>query len=400
MHYQYTAVTEFGIKQKGILEANNIKEVVEYLRNNKLTPITIRQEQQSILDQVPFFNKVKSGDIVVFTRQLASMIQTGLTLIEALTLLKDQVKDPKMKTIIMDLIATISGGGSFSQALSNHREVFSEVYIALVKAAEAGGVMDKVLNRLAENLEKSEDLRKKIRSAMIYPAIITGGVILVIVIMNVFVIPQLGKLYDGLNVKLPLTTQIVLGISHATTTFFPVIIILIVIGYFFFNRFRKSEDGREVLDKTKLRLPVFGIIIKLSIETEIARTFSLLISSGTSVLEGLAITSNVADNEIYRHAILSTSTLVEKGINLSSAFEQQNMFPPIFIQMVKVGESTGKIDENLNRVADYFERDLNLRIKNLTTAIEPLLLVTLGVTVGFLIISVISPIYGLISSIQ
>ncbi|MGE5041361.1 MAG: type II secretion system F family protein [Candidatus Levyibacteriota bacterium] len=400
MHYQYTAVTEFGVKQKGILEANNIKEVIEYLRNNKLTPITVKEEQKSLSDQIPFMNRVKGGDIVVFTRQLASMIQTGLTLIEALTLLKDQVKDAKMKTIIMDLIATISGGGSFSQALSNHKEVFSEVYIALVKAAEAGGVMDKVLNRLAENLEKSEDLKKKIRSAMIYPAIITGGVIIVIFIMNLFVIPQLGKLYEGLNVKLPLTTEIVLGISHATTTFFPLMAVAGVVGYFFFNRFKKSEDGREIIDKIMLKLPIFGKIINLSIETEIARTFSLLISSGTSVLEGLAITANVANNTVYRRAILSTSTLVEKGINLSSAFEQQMVFPAIFIQMVKVGESTGKIDENLNRVADYFERDLNLRIKNLTTAIEPLLLVVLGVTVGFLIISVISPIYGLISSIQ
>lgn len=400
MHYTYIAVTEFGIKQKGILEANNTKEVIEYLRNNKLTPISIKTVQDNMLGNIPFLSSIKEGEIVVFTRQLASMIQTGLTLIEALTILKDQMKNPHMKTVILDLIAGISGGSSFSQALANHPEVFSEVYIALIRAAEAGGVMDKVLERLAENLEKSEDLKRKIKSALIYPGIITGGVVVVIIVMNVFVIPQLSKLYEGLNVHLPLTTRIVLGISHATTTFFPIFLILLVIFAFFFNRFRKSEDGREILDKVKLRLPVFGKIFTLSIETEVARTFSLLITSGTSVLDGLAVSSNVADNVIYRRGILATSTLVEKGINLSSAFEQQNLFPPIFIQMVKVGESTGKIDENLNRVADYFERDLNLRIKTLTTAIEPILLVTLGVTVGFLIISVISPIYSLISSIQ
>lgn len=400
MHYTYVAVTEFGLKQKGILEANNTKEVIEYLRNNKLTPISIKTVQGNILKNIPLISGVKQGEIVVFTRQLASMIQTGLTLIEALNILKDQVRNAEMKTVILDLIASISGGSSFSQALQNHTEVFSEVYIALIKAAEAGGVMDRVLDRLAENLEKSEELKRKIKSALIYPGIITGGVVVVIIIMNVFVIPQLSKLYEGLNVNLPLTTRIVLGISHATTILLPVFIVLAVIFGFFFNRFRKSEDGREIVDKIKLKLPVFGKIFTLSIETEVSRTFSILISSGTSVLDALAVTSNVADNAIFRRGILSTSTLVEKGINLSNAFEQQNLFPPIFIQMIKVGESTGKIDENLNRVADYFERDLNQRIKTLTTAIEPILLVTLGVTVGFLIISVISPIYSLISSIQ
>jgi len=400
MHYTYVAVTEFGLKQKGILEANNTKEVIEYLRNNKLTPISIKTVQGNLLENIPLLSGVKEGEIVVFTRQLASMIQTGLTLIEALNILKDQVKNPRMKSVILDLIASISGGSSFSQALASHSEIFSEVYIALIKAAEAGGVMDKVLERLAENLEKSEELKRKIKSALIYPGIITGGVVVVIIIMNVFVIPQLSKLYEGLNVNLPLTTKIVLGISHATTVFLPVLIILGIVFAFFFNRFRKSEDGREIVDKVKLNLPVFGKIFTLSIETEVSRTFSLLISSGTSVLDALAVTSNVADNVIFRRAIVSASTLVEKGINLSNAFEQQDLFPPIFIQMIKVGESTGKIDENLNRVADYFERDLNVRIKTLTTAIEPILLVTLGVTVGFLIISVISPIYSLISSIQ
>ncbi len=400
MHYTYVAVTEFGLKQKGILEANNTKEVIEYLRNNKLTPISIKTVQSNILKNIPLISGIKEGEIVVFTRQLASMIQTGLTLIEALNILKDQVKNPQMKTVILDLIASISGGSSFSQALQNHGEVFSEVYVALIRAAETGGVMDRVLERLAENLEKSEELKRKIKSALIYPGIITGGVVVVIIIMNVFVIPQLSKLYEGLNVNLPLTTRIVLGISHATTILLPVFIVLAVIFAYFFNRFRKSEDGREIVDKIKLNLPVFGKIFTLSIETEVSRTFSILITSGTSVLDALAVTSNVADNAIFRRGIVSTSTLVEKGINLSSAFEQQNLFPPIFIQMIKVGESTGKIDENLNRVADYFERDLNQRIKTLTTAIEPILLVTLGVTVGFLIISVISPIYSLISSIQ
>lgn len=400
MQYSYIAVNQAGIKQKGLLEANSKNEVLDYLRENSFTPISVSEVRQNSIPFMEYFSRVTGSDIVLFTRELASMTQTGLTLIESLNILKDQTTKPKLQSLIMDLIASISGGSSFSTALSGHKEVFSDVYIALIKAAESGGVMDKVLGRLADNLEKSEDLKKRVRSAMFYPAIVMSGVIIVIIIMNIFVIPQLGKLYEGLNVQLPITTRIVLGLSQLFSTFLPVVIILVIVGIFVYKRFSKTQNGREVIDAYKLKIPIIGIILRLSTEDEIARTLSLLISSGTSIIEGLTITANVAGNTVYKKAVLSTATLVEKGITLSTAFEQQGLFPPIFTQLTKVGESTGKIDENLERVAEYFERDLNLKIKNLTTAIEPILLVTLGVSVGFLIISVISPIYGLISSIQ
>lgn len=400
MQYSYIAVNSSGIKQKGLLEANSEKEVIDYLRQNTLTPITITQIHQSNVPFLDYFSRIKEGDIVLFTRQLASMTQTGLTLIESLNILRDQTTKPKLQSLIQDVIASISGGASFSTALSYHKDVFSDVYIALVKAAESGGIMDKILGRLADNLEKSADLKKKIRSAMFYPAIVGVGIVIVIIIMNVFVMPQLAKLYEGLNVQLPLTTRIVLGMSQLFSTFLPVVIIFVVVGVFLYKRFSKTPNGRSIIDTYKLKVPIFGSITTLAIEDEVARTLSLLISSGTSILEGLTITANVAGNTVYKKAVLSSAALVEKGISLSAAFEQQNLLPPIFIQMTKVGESTGKIDENLERVAEYFERDLDLKIKNLTTAIEPILLVTLGGSVGFLIISVISPIYGLISSIQ
>lgn len=400
MQYTYIAVNEVGIKQKGLLEANSQKEVIDYLRENTLIPITITLIHENNIPFLDYFSRIKEEDIVLFTRQLASMTQTGLTLIESLNILKDQTTKPKLQSLIMDLIASISGGTSFSTALSYHTDVFSDVYIALVKAAESGGIMDKILGRLADNLEKSEDLKKKVRSALFYPGIVGAGIIIVIIIMNIFVIPQLSKLYEGLNVQLPLTTRIVLGLSKLFSTFLPVVIIFVIVGFFLFKRFAKTPNGRNIIDTYKLKVPIMGSIVTLAIGDEVARTLSLLISSGSSILESLTITANVAGNVVYKKAVLETASLVEKGISLSSAFEQQNLFPPIFVQMAKVGESTGKIDENLERVAEYFERDLNLKIKNLTTAIEPILLVTLGVSVGFLIISVISPIYGLISNIQ
>lgn len=399
MQFIFTAVNQSGIRSKGVLDANNEKEVISYLRENNLTPIAIQKQAKGLSFLQPF-KRVTEGDVVLFTRELASMTSTGLTLIEALNILKDQTTKPLMREVILDLIASVSGGSSFSQALEAHRGVFSEVYIALIKAAETGGLLDKVLERLATNLEKSQELKKKIRSALFYPAIIVIGMVVVIITMNVFVIPQLSTLYEGLNVELPLTTVIVLSLSRGITTFLPVLIILGVIGFFFFRRFKKTENGKKIIDTYILKVPIIGQIVRLSIEDEIVRTLSLLISSGTSILESLSITANVAGNYKFKLAIDETGKLVERGIPLSSAFEQQRVFPQIMIQMTKVGESTGKIDESLERVAGYYERDLDGKVRNLTTAIEPLLLLVLGVSVGFLIISVISPIYSLISSIQ
>lgn len=400
MDYSYIAVSKEGTKQKGLIDANNEKEVLDYLRSISLTPLKIKNNDKKSSLSIGFKAKVKNADIVVFTRQLSSMIQTGLTLIESLEILKSQTTKASMKNMVNDLSQSISEGNSFSQSLENHKEAFSEVYIALIAASEKGGLLDKVLARLADNLEKSENLKKRVKSAMFYPMIVIGGVVIVISIMNIFVIPQLGKLYDSLNLALPLTTRIVLGFSKFTTTFFPLFIPIAFGISYLYRRFKKTEMGITTIDKTKLRLPVLGPILRLAVLDEITRTLSLLITSGTSIIEAITITSNVAGNVLYKKAIVHSGELVEKGVNLSVAMQNQNIFPPILIQMIKVGESTGKIDDSLLRMAEYFERDLDMRVKNLTTAIEPILIIVLGVSVAFLILSVITPIYSLISQIQ
>lgn len=398
MEFAYIAADTTGIRQKGIIEANTEKEVVDFLRQNKLVPLSIKTTQKMTASL--FGGKVKNSDIVIFTRQLSSMITTGLTLIQALDILKNQTTKPEMRNLLNDLTSTISEGSSFSQALEGHKDVFSEVYISLIKAAEQGGLLDKVLARLADNMEKSEDLHKHVKSALFYPMIVITGVVGVIMVMNIFVIPQLGKLYESLNLALPLPTQIVLGTSKFLTTFFPLIIVGIIGAAIGYKRFTKTPQGKHIVDSVKLKLPVFGEIIRLSVLDEITRTLSLLISSGTSILEAISVSANVAGNTIYQDAMQETGTLVEKGVSLSDALQNQKIFPSILVQMVRVGESTGKIDDSLLRIAEYFERDLNLKVKNLTTAIEPILIVVLGATVGFLILSVITPIYSLISQIQ
>src|SRR3989344_672235 len=400
MEYKYIAVNLDGKKEVGELDANTEKEVLDFLRAGKLVPLKIEPLEKSQSAILAYFNRVKSGDIILFTRQLSSMILTGLTLIESLNLLKKQADKPKMKKLVEDLINDVSEGKSFSDALQNHKDVFSPVYISLITAAEEGGLLDKVLSRLADNLEKSDEVKKKVRSALFYPAIIISGVLIVIILMNIFVIPQLGDLYESLDLELPLTTQIVVTSSNLTRTFFPVFIGGIIAGIIFLRKYAKTEAGIRIVDKIKLKTPVFGDIIRLSSFDEISRTLSLLVTSGSSLISAIKISADVSGNYYYRNALLTAANLVEKGAGLSVALENQKVFPPLMIQMVKVGESTGKIDESLLKVSEYFERDLELKVKNLTTAIEPILIIVLGISVAFLLISVITPIYGLISQIQ
>lgn len=399
MQFSYVAVDTSNGRQKGIVEANTQKEVVEYLRAKKLVPISVK-EISSVSQGIKLFSKVRHSELVIFTRQLASMLTTGLTLLEALDILKQESNRPEMAKLIDHLVASISEGESFSNALSKHRDVFSNVYIALVKAAETSGMLDRILARLADNLEQQEDLRKKVQSAMIYPAIVMVGVISVIIIMNVFIIPSLGSMYTSMGLQLPWTTQVILAISSFVKNFFPLVIIAIIVIVFIYRRFQKTEKGRELIDGLKLKIPVIGTILRLSILDEISRTLAILIASGSSILETLNITSQVADNVKYHNAIQNSITFVQQGIALSTALNNQNIFPPIFIQMVRVGESTGRIDEGLLKVSEYFERDLNLKIKNFTTAIEPIIIIVLGLCVAFLIISVITPIYSLITQIH
>lgn len=400
MEFSYIAVDKEGARQKGKLEANDQKEVVEYLRLKGYTPINVKdlvKRQSSIF---AYFSRIKEGDIVLFTRQLSSMITTGLTVIESLNILKQQNNKPQMQKIIDELIVSLSEGNSLSKAMENYPAVFTTTYIALIKSAEEGGILDKVLARLADNLEKSEEVKKRVKSALFYPGIIISGVIGVIVMMNIFVIPQMGSLYESLDLQLPLMTRIVLTMSKITQTLLPFSIFFIIGGVMAYRKFSITPLGIRTLDKVRLKAPVFGDITRLSVLSEVCRTMSLLVSSGASLISAIDIAAEVSGNYYYKYALNSTSTLVEKGAALSVALQNQEIFPPLVIQMVKVGESTGKIDESLLKVSEYFERDLEIKVRTLTTSIEPILIIVLGVSVAFLIISVITPIYSLVSQIQ
>ncbi|MCL4354617.1 type II secretion system F family protein [Patescibacteria group bacterium] len=401
MRLHYKAATNDGKILTGFIDAKEILDAANYLRSKQLLPIKVEKISTSPLYQfIASFNKVKNQDLVLFTRQLSSMLNSGLTLMKGLEILREQVQNKAMAEVVGGIITDIEGGRNLSSAISKYPNVFSPIYISLVKAGESSGLLDKVLLRLAENLEKQSKLKSTIKSALMYPMIVVILMGLVMLVMMIFVIPQLSVLYKNLNLDLPLPTLIMVGISSAVATFWPIIILALGVGYYFFLKWKKTEQGQFLVDNLLLKLPVFGKLIKESILTEFSRTLGLLVGTGTLVVDSLVQTADTAGNVHYKVAIVNLSKQVEKGVPLGEAMSTNPLFPPMLIQLVKVGEQTGKVDETLVRASEYYEREVNQTIKTLTTAMEPFIMIILGTGVAFLIISVITPIYSLISNIQ
>lgn len=400
MRLYYRAVTQDGKTIRGLIEARDTKEAASYLRKHQLIPVKIIEEgKKGWARYLPFLKRTSSNDIVFFTRQLSSMITSGLTLIQALTILKNQLESDAMREVVSGVISDVEDGKTLSGALTKYPHTFSPLYIALIKTAESSGLLDKVLARLAENLEKKQRLRRTIRGALLYPIIIVVMMVVVMIVMMIFVVPQLTTLYGNMNLDLPFTTQIIIGLSNFFVNFWFVILILVVVGGFYLRSWYRKPSGRKTADEYLLKLPVFGNLWKQSMMAEFTRTLSLLIGSGSLVVESLAKSGDVLGNVIYKEAISLVAKRVEKGIDMGDAMEASSVFPPMVVEMVKIGEQTGKLDESLLKASEYFEREVEESVKVMTTLLEPIIMVILAMGVGFLIIAIITPIYNLISSI-
>lgn len=401
MKLVYKAATKEGKILQGVIEAKTTAEVATYLRNHDYHPIKIvPQEETDIMRFLHFRRSVPQKEIVFFTRQLASMLNSGLTLMQSVTILKKQVTNPQMRDIINGIITSVEEGNSFSDAISKYPAAFSSIYIALIKAAEESGLLDKVLERLAENLEKQTKLRSTIRGALTYPAIVVVMMIAVMVLMMVFVIPNLSKFYEGLNVPLPLSTQIIVGFGNTFIYTWPIFLGVIAGGIYFFRKWYATDSGRMKVDALVLKVPIFGKLMSETIMAEFTRTFGLLVGTGSLVVDSLEKSSVVVGNLPYERSIQAVAKRVEKGVSIGDAMSFSPLFPSIVVETVKIGEQTGKLDESLIRVSEYFEREVDQRVKTLTSALEPFIMIVLAGGVGFLIVSIITPIYSLISQIQ
>lgn len=401
MKLLYKAITKSGSIQQGIIEAKTIEEAAQFIRDKAgMIPISITKKQEELFTLPKFLNLSRGRDTVLFTRQLSSMLLSGFTLIQALQILKDQLQSEAMKELVSSIISEIQEGKSFSHALSLHPEYFSPIYVSLVAAGESSGLLDKILDRLSVNLEKGQKLRSTVSSALLYPAIIIILMVAVVVVMMLFVVPQLTLLYSNLNISLPLPTQIVIGVSTFTINYWPIALGTIVILGFAYNRWAATDSGKLVQDELLLRIPIIGNMLRLSLLAEFSRTLGLLVGSGTLVVQALTKTSDVTNNLVYKNAINDVSERVEKGVSIGDAMSVYEIFPPMLTQMVRIGEQTGKIDESLMKVSEYFDREVEGGVRGLTAALEPIIMVVLGLGVAFLIVSVITPIYNLTSSIQ
>lgn len=400
MKITYRASSKDGKITQGMLEARDVAEAVGFLRSKEMLPLYVKEVAQNEFSFSSFFRKSSTDDLVLFTRQLSSILSSGLTLMQALNILKEQIQNPQMKQVVQSLIQDVQEGKTFAEAIAKFPKIFSPIYISLIRAAESSGFLDKVLLRLADNLEKQQNLSSTIRGALTYPVIIVVLMVVVMFVMMVFVMPQLTVLYQNLNIPLPFTTQVVVNISNFTITFWPLVLGTVILLIFAYNRWQKTESGKLITDGIKLKIPIFGSLIRKTIMAEFSRTFGLLVGAGTLVVQSLNESADTTGNKIYKSAIQEVAKRVEKGVSIGDAMAAFDIFPPILVQMVKIGEQTGKLDESLLKVSEYFEREVDGTVKTLTTAMEPFIMITLGIGVAFLIISIITPIYNLTSSIQ
>jgi type IV pilus assembly protein PilC len=401
MRIRYKASDRTGIISRGLVDAKSTQEAVEYLRQKELMPISVDRIDNKFWTDLPFFSsKIKSNDLILFTRQLSSMLSSGLTLIRALELLKAEIKNQAFVEVITTVTNDIQEGKTMTQALAKHPKVFNQIYISIISAGEQSGLLDKVLLRLTENMEKQAKLKSTITSALMYPAIVIIMMFGVMLVMSFFVIPQLSNLFTSMNVPIPLPTQIVIGVSKFMVSFWPFIFAVGAALMFAYRRWVATPNGRLIMDTLVLKLPVFGKLISQTILAEFSRTFGLLVGTGTLVVQALIEAADTTGNVLFKTAIVDVSRMVEKGQPIGDSMSSYVLFPPMLIQLIKIGEQTGKIDESLLRASEYFETEVDHAVKNLTTAMEPFIMIILGGGVAFLLFSVLTPIYSLITSIQ
>lgn len=386
----------------GLVDAPSREVAIRLLHEKLLFVITIAQSRQGFsLTQIQeHFKRVTFNDVVNFTRQLSTMVVAGLSLPEALTILRNQTTNKVFTDVLVDIEHQIVSGGNLGDALSKYPKYFSTTYIALIRAGEASGTLDQILTRLSESLEAEQDFRGKVSGAMIYPVIILIGMIGVIFVMMTVVMPKLTGLYKDFNIQLPWTTVLLMSASDFFVHFWWLMIFGIGALVLLFQRWRKTPLGELVVDTLVFKIPLFGELQKKIILVDFTRTLGMLVASGIHILEGLQILKNSLGNVIFRNAIGEISKKVEKGYPLGDSFAQYAVFPPIVSQMMKVGEETGKLDETLTKLSKYFQTESENLVKGLTTAIEPIIMVIMGVGVGFIVISVITPIYNLTSQFK
>ena len=402
--FAYKVRDKVGTVHKGSIEGQSEQLVVAKLRELGYVPVSVVAQGKSKLsadvNARGAKGKINLRAIVIFSRQLATMVAAGLTLIRALTILADQTESKALAEVITDMRSDIERGLSFSQAVSKHPKVFPTVYIAMVRSGEVGGMLDMVLLQLATMLEKQLELRRRVKSAMSYPIAVGGIIVLIVSAMLLFIVPMFEAMYKDLGGVLPLPTRMLIGLSNFLKSTWWVIAILGAGGLFALRRWKATPPGRLALDKLKLRVPIMGVIVQKTAIARFCQTLAALARSGVSIMEALDIVADTAGNAVVATAINEARERVRVGESVSAALMNHPVFPQMVVQMMAVGEETGALDEMLDKIGEFYDAEVSATVDSLTSLIEPLLMVVMGVTVGGMVVALYLPMFKIINLVK
>jgi type IV pilus assembly protein PilC len=394
--FAWTGKTRQGTLQKGEIVAKDQNEAITFLRRQNILVTSVQKKSRAAAMELKIpglGGGVKGKDLVIFTRQFATMIDAGLPLVQCLEILANQTQSKPLAKAVGEVRQDVEAGSTYTDALKKHPKVFDDLYVNMVAAGEAGGILDTILNRLAKHMEKAMKLKGQIKSAMFYPLTVLVVAIAIVIILMVWVIPVFAKMFSDFGGELPGPTQLVINASDfVRTNFMTMIVTAGAVGYglkWFYGR----PQGKKLMDRLFLALPVFGDLIRKSSVAKFTRTLGTLISSGVPILEGLAITARTAGNKIIEEAIMTARQSISEGKTVAEPLGKTNVFPPMVIQMIAVGETTGALEGMLGKIADFYEDEVDAAVEALTSLLEPMLMVFLGVVIGFIVVAMYLPIF-------
>jgi type IV pilus assembly protein PilC len=394
--FTYTARAFNGDLRTATIDASSRDDVIAQLRKQRLSVVKIDQDATKKIGR----GSIKTRDVVIFTRQFSTMINSGLPLVQALTILAEQTDNKALAEVTRKVVFDVESGNTVADALSKHPRAFTNLYVNMVAAGEAGGILDTILLRLATFLEKNDALVRKVKGAMIYPAVIMSVAAIAVVVLLIFVIPVFAGMFASAGQALPMPTRIVIGASGFLRRYWWVIGAVVVIGGYTFKKYYATPPGKLVIDRLMLRMPVLGDVLRKSAVSRFTRTLGTLISSGVSILEGLEITAKTAGNRVIQDAIMQSRSSIAGGDTIAQPLQKSKVFPPMVISMIAVGEQTGGLDEMLSKIADFYDEEVDAAVSNLLSLLEPIMIVFLGVVVGGMVVAMYLPIFDMVNAVQ
>ena len=397
MNFAYKVKTSQGNVLEGSMEASDQQSVVNRLREQRFIILDISEVKSAsggILNKLNIFKpKVKRKDLVIFSRQLATLVNSGVPIVQSLSILYDQIENPAFKAVVGKCREDIESGITIADAMERHPQAFTTLYVSMVRAGEVGGILDVILERLSEYLEDAAKLQGQIKSAMAYPAVIMLAAFGVTGFVLVFVVPRFESMFAGFNRELPLPTKIVVSLSRGLTKLFPVIIVTIVGIIYGLRMYKKTESGSLKIDQFMLGLPALGVLQRKVAVAKFTRTFGTLIKSGVPILQALDTVAKTAGNRVIEIAINQAKESIREGEKIAEPLKRSGVFPPMVTQMISVGEETGNLDTMLAKIADFYDTEVDSAVESLTAMMEPLIIVFLGVVVGGMVIALFLPMF-------